>query len=136
MPATTKHFRTGWLLLLLRDRSSYGYELRRELRERALQLDPAVMYRSLREMERDGLITSRWMRSDSGPRRRVYDISAAGRRELTRIADGVLAARDEQNTFLTANGDRRRRARADGATASATDGATAPGRADDDERTA
>ena len=91
----------AWLLLLLRDGSSYGYELRRALKVRALHLDPAVMYRSLREMERDGLIQSRWMISDSGPRRRVYDITPAGRAELARAAATIEQARDTQNAFLS-----------------------------------
>ncbi|MGH2917652.1 MAG: PadR family transcriptional regulator [Solirubrobacteraceae bacterium] len=87
---------------MLRNGSSYGYELRRELAVRALDVDPAVMYRSLREMERDGLISSHWMRSDSGPRRRVYTITDVGRAELARTAAAVKRFRDEQDAFLQA----------------------------------
>lgn len=96
-----KHLRTAWLLLMLRDGESYGYELRRELAARAGDLDPAVMYRSLRDMERTGMITSRWMSSHSGPRRRVYDITTRGRRELQQIAAAITAARDAQDAFLS-----------------------------------
>ena len=108
--ATHKDFRTGWLLLLLRDGASYGYELRRELRERGLNLDPAVMYRTLRVMETAGLISSRWMHSGAGPRRRVYRLTAAGRSELARIADEVGEARDAQTAFLEAYGTAERAA--------------------------
>jgi DNA-binding PadR family transcriptional regulator len=98
-----KDLRTAWLLLLLRDGSSYGYELRRELGVRELDVDPAVMYRSLRDMEHSGLIASRWMRSDAGgPSRRVYDLMAPGHHELTRIAASIVVARDERTTFLRA----------------------------------
>jgi DNA-binding PadR family transcriptional regulator len=97
-----KDFRTAWLLLLLRNGSSYGYELRRELQVRALALDPAVLYRSLRDMERAGLIASRWMHSKAGPKRRVYHITAAGKSELTRIAASIRGTRDAQNVFLAA----------------------------------
>lgn len=97
-----KDFRTGWLLLLLLKGPSYGYELRRALGARELDLDPAVTYRSLREMERAALITSRWMRSDAGPKRRVYDITDRGRAELGRIAQGVRVTRDAQSVFLDA----------------------------------
>lgn len=96
-----KDLRTAWLLLLLHDGASYGYELRRELVARAGQLDPAVMYRSLRDMERNGLITSHWMASQAGPRRRVYDITPAGRRELVQIAAAITGARDAQTAFLS-----------------------------------
>jgi DNA-binding PadR family transcriptional regulator len=98
-----KDLRTGWLLFLLDSSSfSYGYELRRELDLRGLSLDPAVLYRSLRDMESQALIASRWMRSGAGPRRRVYEITAAGKAELVRIAANVEAARDAHDGFLAA----------------------------------
>ena len=97
-----KDFRTAWLLLLLRDGWSYGYELRRALAERDLRLDPAVLYRSLREMERAGFIASSWVTSGEGPKRRVYDLTPAGHDELARIAGAVVRARDAQNEFLDA----------------------------------
>jgi len=101
-----KDLRTAWLLLMLRNGESYGYELRRELAARAGQLDPAVMYRSLRDMERGGLITSRWMRSKAGPKRRVYDITPTGRSALMRIAEDITGTRDAQNAFLAELGER------------------------------
>lgn len=97
-----KDFRTAWLLLLLRSGPSYGYELRRELEIRAMRLDPAVMYRSLRDMERGGLISSHWVPSEAGPQRRVYDITDAGRDELARIAAAIRDARNARDTFLDA----------------------------------
>jgi DNA-binding PadR family transcriptional regulator len=98
--ATHKEFRKAWILLLLRKRESYGYELRRGLRGRGLRLDSAVMYRSLRDMELAGLISSRWMHSDGGPRRHVYDLTPAGRKELARVAREIEDARDAQSAFL------------------------------------
>lgn len=98
-----KDFRTAWLLLLLREGASYGYELRRALAERDMRLDAAVLYRSLREMERAGFISSRWVASGEGPKRRVYDITPAGHEELARIAAGVARSRDAQNEFLDAH---------------------------------
>lgn len=100
-----RDLRTAWLLLLLRDGSGYGYELRRELDALAMKLDPAVMYRTLREMETVGLISSRWMRSDTGPKRRVYDITPAGREELERVAATIAIARDAHTRFLAALDD-------------------------------
>lgn len=97
-----KDFRTAWLLLLLRDGSSYGYELRRALTAREMNVDPAVMYRTLRDMERSGLIASRWMSSDTGPKRRVYDLTVAGREELVRIAAAIAQERNAQSEFLAA----------------------------------
>lgn len=100
--ATQKDFRIAWILLLLRNGSSYGYELRRQLGLRALKLDPAVMYRTLRELEGAGFISSCWMASDAGPRRHVYDITDPGRNALARYATAIRVARNAQNTFLGA----------------------------------
>jgi PadR family transcriptional regulator PadR len=98
-----KDLRTGWLLFLLDSSScSYGYELRRELDLRGLSLDPAVLYRSLRDMESKTFISSRWMRSGAGPRRRVYEITGAGEAELRRIAASVEEARNAHDSFLAA----------------------------------
>jgi DNA-binding PadR family transcriptional regulator len=88
------------LFLLASSSCSYGYELRRELDLRGVSLDPAVLYRSLRDMENSGLITSRWIHSETGPRRRVYEITGSGQAELVRIAASVKAARDAHDAFL------------------------------------
>jgi PadR family transcriptional regulator PadR len=88
--------------MLLRDGPGYGYDLRRELHARALDFDRAVIYRGLREMERDGLIASHWTESESGPRRRVYRLTDAGHEELARIVGEITAARDGHDAFLAA----------------------------------
>ena len=104
---THKDLRIGWLLLLLRSTRGYGYELRRELGQRGLSLDAAVLYRSLRDMESGGLIASSWMHSEAGPRRRVYTITAAGRAELGQIAALIHDSRDAQDAFLKSYRERR-----------------------------
>ena len=99
----SKDLRVGWLLFLLGNSSSaYGYDLRRELDLRGVALDPAVLYRSLRDMESSRLIRSRWMHSGEGPRRRVYEITAAGEAELVRVAASIRSARDAHDAFLAA----------------------------------
>ena len=97
-----KNFRTGWLLLLLRDGPGYGYDLRRELHARDLEIDRAVMYRGLRDMEQAGLIVSSWADSVAGPRRRVYSITGRGRTELERIVSDLRATRAAHEEFLNA----------------------------------
>src|SRR4051794_16916725 len=84
----------GLLLLgLLAERSMYGYELLAELRARTdavIDLPEGTVYPALRRLERDGLITGRWQEAAGGPRRRYYDLTAAGTRSL---ADGAAAWR-------------------------------------------
>lgn len=91
---------TAWLLLLVRDGASYGYELRRALDEHRLDVDPATVYRVLRGLERDGRVESRWMSPAAGPRRRFYRLTARGRRTLEDLTGRITAARDAHDAFL------------------------------------
>jgi PadR family transcriptional regulator PadR len=80
--------RGRWLepfaLLLLADGEPYGAELIATLNELCLApngVDVGMLYRTLREFEAEGLVVSRW-EADSGPPRRAYRLTPAGRREL------------------------------------------------------
>ena len=109
-----KDILTGWLLFLLSMRSSYGYELRRDLGLRGLSLDPALMYRTLRDMESNALITSRWVGSGEGPRRRVYEITETGKAELPLVVESVRGVRDEYDALLAAYEEQARFAQSEG----------------------
>jgi PadR family transcriptional regulator PadR len=92
----------AWLLLLLSEAPGYGYVLRRELVARGLHIEPGTLYRTLRELERDALITSRWLEPAAGPRARVYTITPDGRSCLQQLAAGIEQARAAQTAFLDA----------------------------------
>lgn len=94
--------RAAWLLLLLGSSVSYGYELRQELDARAIHIDPATLYRLLRKLERAGWLESRWMSPTAGPRRRLYRVTAAGRRNLEELTGMITAGRDAHRGFLDA----------------------------------
>jgi len=73
----------SWLipavLMLLRDLSSYGYDLMKALSSFGFaMMNPGPLYRLLRQMERDGLVRSNWDTSGQGPARRIYSITEAG----------------------------------------------------------
>lgn len=83
------------LLLLLHHGPAHGYELADRLGALGLEgsdeagscapVDSSVVYRTLRAMERQGLVTSEWdTTATSGPPRRVY--------RLTPLGDQVLAS--------------------------------------------
>jgi PadR family transcriptional regulator PadR len=78
-----KNFLSSWLLLLLRNWSAHGYQLIQTLTVMGLGLvDPATVYRTLRQLEREGLIHSAWDPADSGPARRTYTLTDAGEEYL------------------------------------------------------
>ena len=94
---------TAWLLVLLESGASYGYDLRRELDARDLNIDPSALYRALRRLERDGWVQSRWMNAKTGPRRRFYKLTAEGRRNLDEMAVLIKARRNVHDAFLQAH---------------------------------
>lgn len=67
------------LLAFLRNFPAYGYQLVRELSKADLPaFDSATVYRTLRQLERTGLVSSFWDTSESGPARRMYSLTRAG----------------------------------------------------------
>ena len=101
-PRIPRDLRIAWLLLLLRAEPNYGYVLRRALHERGIEIEPGSLYRSLRELERDAYITSRWVEPAAGPRARVYTITPDGERGLDGLAAAIALAREAQKGFLDA----------------------------------
>ncbi len=75
-----KNFARPCLLLLLAEVPAHGYELIERLRPFGFEInDPASVYKSLRQMEQEGLVTSQWELSERGPARRVYSLTSDGR---------------------------------------------------------
>lgn len=91
---------TAWLLLLLGDQATHGYELRRMLEEHGVKPETGAMYRTLRKLEDEGRAASRWEDSAAGPRRRLYQITSKGRRDLQQLVGAIRITRDVHATFL------------------------------------
>jgi PadR family transcriptional regulator, regulatory protein PadR len=77
----------NWLtpvaLVILREESSYGYELMERVEEFGFAwINPGTLYKTLRHMENEGLCESEWETSEGGPARRMYAITGAGDRIL------------------------------------------------------
>lgn len=70
------------LLLALREaRARYGYDLLTTIQEYGFvqgKAPPGMVYRHLRQLEEEGLVTSSWQTEDAGPARRMYEITADG----------------------------------------------------------
>jgi poly-beta-hydroxybutyrate-responsive repressor len=92
------------LLLLLARKPTHGYELMDGLR--AVQgeenlADPGLLYRTLRQFEEDGLVTSEWDTRGRGPARRVYRITDAGREYLEWWTADIRKTRAQLDQFLS-----------------------------------
>ena len=70
---------TTTLLAFLKNWNAYGYQLTQRLAEAGLPaFDSGTVYRTLRQMERTGMVSSFWDTSESGPARRMYSLTKAG----------------------------------------------------------
>ncbi|MDQ3834787.1 MAG: helix-turn-helix transcriptional regulator [Actinomycetota bacterium] len=73
------------LVILLHEHSSYGYELMERIASEfeSEQINAGTLYRTLRQLEKEGLCDSAWDTSQQrGPARRMYYITEAGKAYL------------------------------------------------------
>ncbi|MDQ6826102.1 MAG: helix-turn-helix transcriptional regulator [Candidatus Eremiobacteraeota bacterium] len=69
----------AWLLVMLKGYNLHGYEIMKKLKDQFDVIsDPGTVYRALRQLERDGYISSCWDSKEQGPARRVYTLTDAG----------------------------------------------------------
>jgi PadR family transcriptional regulator, regulatory protein PadR len=79
---------TTTLLAFLRNWNAYGYQLAQELAKAGLPaFDSGTVYRTLRQLEKAGLVSSFWDTSESGPARRMYSLTSAGEMFLSSWID-------------------------------------------------
>lgn len=99
--AWSKNWCVPVILLMLRQWNSYGYELMEKLTAFGLQtMNPGTFYRMLRQMEKDGIVSSTWDISVAGPARRVYAITQAGEEYLKFWAESLDQYQKMMNTFF------------------------------------
>lgn len=92
------------ILLLLARNKAHGYELIQKLNQMDLtdgDMDTATVYRTLRRMEHEGLVTSRWEHGEFGPARRQYQLTEEGHNSLDQWAGALQARLRQIESFLT-----------------------------------
>lgn len=91
-----------WLLLLLSEKPAHGYQLLDKLNpnEDTHNIDPGFLYRTLRQFEKDGLVSSSWDTEGCGPARRVYEITTDGIEYLHAWAGHIRSTRERLGRFL------------------------------------
>lgn len=89
------------LMLLLAEAPSHGYDLLERLEHLGLgATDPGGLYRTLRAMDREGLVESRWDTSTAGPARRTYTLTDEGVEWLHAWAGALREGRRLLTGFL------------------------------------
>ena len=101
-PSLPRNFVRPCVLLLLREHPAHGYDLLERLRIFGFPpTDPGRLYRALRALEDDGLVHSAWEPSETGPNRRIYELTRAGMEELHQHAGTIAATTAALDRFLT-----------------------------------
>lgn len=90
------------LLLLLAEGTSHGYELLEQLAALGMtRPDPGGLYRCLRAMDEEGLVTSSWEPSATGPARRTYALTEEGRDWLHALAGSLREVSHALSSYNT-----------------------------------
>lgn len=97
--ALPRHYLRPCLLLLLAEGPSHGYELLEHVRRMGIKgAEPGGLYRYLRAMEKEEMVSSWWEPSQAGPARRTYVLTEQGRRALE---ESVQALRDVRGILVS-----------------------------------
>ncbi len=96
--ALPRHYLKPCLLLLLAEGPSHGYDLLEQVRKLGIGgAEPGGLYRYLRSMEKEQLVSSWWEPSQAGPARRTYILTDRGKRALE---SSVASLRDVREILV------------------------------------
>ena len=100
--ARVERFGEAALLASLAARPTHGYELIERLPELSgdERVDVGNLYRALRSLEEDGLVTSEWSAELPGPTRRTYTLTDQGEELLRAWLAALAELRDGLAMFL------------------------------------
>jgi poly-beta-hydroxybutyrate-responsive repressor len=106
--ARIERFAEPAVLLLLRERPAHGYELLEQLPElTGERADMGNLYRFLRVLERDGIVSSAWDDEAPGPSKRIYELTDEGRALLDQWASALEGSQTRLDSFLRRYEERR-----------------------------
>jgi poly-beta-hydroxybutyrate-responsive repressor len=98
---------------------SYGYGLIKSIQEFGFmrgQVPPGMIYRHLRQLEEDGLVSSSWETEGAGPAKRVYRLTPEGEEVLSIWIDHMEQQVQNLASFIEHyRTERRRRSRSSAA---------------------
>ncbi len=105
-PGVPRQFLTPYLLIMVKCWRAHGYQILRNMSYFGLpSIDQGTIYRHLRQLEKNGFLSSFWDTGTRGPARRVYDLTDAGEEFLQTWASTIEQYRlfiDQFFKFFTA----------------------------------
>jgi poly-beta-hydroxybutyrate-responsive repressor len=100
--ARVERFTEPALLLLLRERPAHGYDLMERLPELTgdERVEMGNLYRLLRALEEEGLVSSEWDATSPGPAKRRYAITETGTQLLDQWVGALRSSQERTSRFL------------------------------------
>jgi poly-beta-hydroxybutyrate-responsive repressor len=107
--ARVERFTEPAILLLLRERPAHGYELLERLPELTgeQRVEMGNLYRLLRALEEEDLLSSQWDETSPGPAKRRYEITERGRALLDQWVAALRSSQERTERFLERCEERR-----------------------------
>ena len=107
--ARVERFAGPALLLLLRERPAHGYDLLERLPELTgeARVEMGNLYRLMRGLEEEGLVSSEWDASSPGPAKRRYALTSDGERLLDHWVEALRRSQERTARFLERYEERR-----------------------------
>jgi PadR family transcriptional regulator, regulatory protein PadR len=97
-----------YVLLAVSLQRAHGYLIEEYLRSIGFfSLEMSTLYRTLRQLEKDGLLQSSWEPGPTGPARRVYSLTDVGRSWLDQWAGTLDTYRRMLDQFFGLYGQQR-----------------------------
>ncbi len=100
----SRNFLVPYILLMLRDSVLHGYAIWEQLTLLGIpglsETDRVNIYRTLRQLEREGKISSQWETDQTGPAKRVYSLTSGGENFLRLGALGLRQYRQSLDFFF------------------------------------
>lgn len=81
------------IVMLVGNNEFYGYEIHKILESQGIKIEISRLYRVLNEMLKNQMFSSRWEKSQSGPKKRIYKLNIKGkkrREEMLLEAIGIV----------------------------------------------
>jgi PadR family transcriptional regulator, regulatory protein PadR len=107
--ARVERFTEPALLLLLRERPAHGYDLLERIPELTgeQRVEMGNLYRLLRALEEEGLVSSEWDEDSPGPAKRRYAITEQGVQLLDQWVEALRRSQERTERSLQRYEERR-----------------------------
>ncbi len=96
-------FLKAFLLLFLYKEEAHGYDLIEKLKKMGVKYETyeiGYVYKTLRNMEKEGIVESRWNIKEKGAAKRIYRITDAGKESLKKWSQTLSNIKDSIINFI------------------------------------